>query len=106
MDVEMQQKLDSYLVLLKSIKERTEDEQTARVLLSEISKDLRMMQIQQEKNSNGNISATENQIGFLKRLGAEIPEGLTKQQASKLIDATLADRKHGIDAIETPMRIP
>jgi hypothetical protein len=31
--------------------------------------------------------ATEKQIGFLRGLGADIPEGLTKEKASEIIDA-------------------
>ena len=49
MNVIMQQKLDSYLALLDEIKERTGDDDTARVLLGEMTKDLRMEQIQQER---------------------------------------------------------
>lgn len=53
---------------------------------------LRLKKLQKERNFNGNVPATDNQIGYLKRLGAEIQEGLTKEQASQLIDAILADR--------------
>ena len=42
MNIIIQQKLDSYLMLLDEIKEKTGDEETARVLLSEVAQDLRM----------------------------------------------------------------
>lgn len=106
MNVIIQQKLNSYLALLEEIKEKTGDEETARVLLGEVAQDLRMEQIHEERSFNGNVPATDNQIGYLRRLGAEIPEGLTKKQASKLIEATLAGKKQGINIIEAPIRIP
>jgi len=106
MNIIIQQKLESYLTLLEEIKEKTGDEETARVLLGEVAQDLRMEHMHEERNFSGNVSATDNQIGYLRRLGVEIPEGLTKKQASKLIDATLAGKKQGISVIEAPVRIP
>ena len=35
---------------------------------------------------NGTMPATEKQIQYLQRLGVEVPEGLTVQQASQMID--------------------
>ncbi len=41
-------------------------------------------------NGNGDVPATEKQIGFMKRLKIEVPAGCTKQEASKLIDESKA----------------
>jgi len=37
--------------------------------------------------------ATEKQIAFLKRLGVEIPENLTKREASRMIDDALREKQ-------------
>lgn len=108
MDETMQEKLANYLELLDVIKERTEDERTAVALLQEISKDRRMEQIRQERSSNGEAPATENQIRFLRNLGAVIPEGglLSRRQASKLIEDTKAAIRQMDKAGKVPIRVP
>jgi hypothetical protein len=74
--------------------------------LTEIAKDRRMEQIRQERSFNGDMSATENQIAYLQRLGVVIPEGLTIQQASRLIDNAKAARRWMKKPIAAPVRIP
>ena len=105
MIIEEQTTIDRYVDLLEKIKGRVGNEANSLAILAEIRKDQRMQQIQQKTVINSNMPATENQIGYLKRLGAEIPEGLTRQEASKLID----NRKEQIGmqkAMEQPIRIP
>ena len=105
MIIETQTCIDFYINLLEKIKERTGNNADSLAILAEIRKDQRSQQMQQKKIINSNMPATENQMGYLKRLGAEIPEGLTRQEASRLID----DRKEKIamqKAMEQPMRIP
>ena len=105
MIIEEQTTIDRYVDLLEKIKGRVGNEANSLAILAEIRKDQRMQQIQQKTVINSNMPATENQIGYLKRLGAEIPEGLTRQEASKLID----NRKEAIamqKTMEQPMRIP
>ena len=105
MQIETQTTIDRYVELLEKIRERTESSPDSLAILAEIRKDQRMQQIQQKTVMNSNMPATENQIGYLKKLGAKIPEGLTRQEASTLID----DRKEEIamqKAVEQPMRIP
>lgn len=105
MDSIIEQKLEGYLELLDEIKQRIGDDDIAMTLLSEIAKDLRMNEIQQERSFNGNAPATEAQLAYLRRLGAVIPEGLTRSQASKLIDSTKALRNQaGVARVH--MRIP
>ena len=87
------QAIDNYLKLFDDIKARTSDERTALGILQEVNKDIRMAQIRAERNgdnSNGDAApATVRQKNYLKRLGVKIPAGLTKQQASALIDEEL-----------------
>jgi hypothetical protein len=105
MKTELQTTIESYVELLEEIKTHTENSQEAVGILGEIRKDQRMQQPQQKRVVNGNLAATENQIAYLKRLGAEIPEGLTRQEASQMID----DQKERIamqKAMQQPIRIP
>ena len=106
MDVITEQKLEGYLALFEEIRQRTGDDDIAKALLGEIAKDLRMEQIQEERGLNGSTPATIAQLNYLKRLGAVIPqEGLTRSQASKLIDSAKALRNQaGITRVS--MRIP
>jgi len=106
MEIEIQDKLDMYLRLLEAIEERTHDRQTAAAVLAEVAKDIRMDQMRQERSPTGDGPATENQIGYLKRLGAAIPEGLTVRQASELIDRIKAKKKETVSVVKVPMRVP
>jgi hypothetical protein len=66
-------------------------EVVAMTILQEISKDRRMEEIKAERNNN-NEPATSKQLGYLKKLGVEPEPGITKQEASKLIDEAVASR--------------
>lgn len=105
MKTELQTTIESYVELLDEIKTHTENSQDAVGILAEIRKDQRMQQIESKKVINGSLAATENQIAYLKRLGVEFTPGLTRQEASELID----DRKEKLalqKAIQQPIRIP
>ena len=86
MNENIREKLTGYLELLSEIKQKTGDEKTAVALLQEILKDVRMEQIRQERNFNGNAPATAKQVSYLRSFGVAIPDGLTRQQASRLIE--------------------
>lgn len=96
----IREKVEEYLKLFDDIRARTGDDRTAVTILQEVKKDLRMAQIRAERensngksNSNGNdngVLASAAQIGYLKKLGVKIPIGLTKKQASSLIDEATA----------------
>ena len=94
-DKTIHSKIDQYLELFDKLKARTGDERSALTILQEVNKDIRMAQIRAEReNGNGNGSsadgeATNRQRAYLKRLGVEMPSGLTKKQASELIDEAL-----------------
>jgi hypothetical protein len=86
----VQQKLDDYLGLLDAIKVRTSDERTAGMLLQEISKDLRMDQIKQERELKNGEPATDKQRQFMKKLCIKFSDKVTKAEASAMIDEELA----------------
>ena len=106
MDLYTQEKLDKYLELLNKIKEKVKNEQTAGILLSEIAKDKRREQVNQKGVFNGNAPATEKQKAYLNNLGAAVPEGLTRQQASTLIDNAKAEQQEMKNTMRMPVRIP
>jgi len=90
MDENVQTKLENYLELLDKIQEKTQDERVATVLLTEISKDIRMERIRQEREANNGDPATDKQRKFMRKLGIDFPETVTKQEASTLIDEELS----------------
>ena len=97
--------LETFQAALKS----TKDVQAATAILEQVAKDGRMQVIMAEKlilnerkNGNGNANgtgklsngsdetqATQKQLAYLKRLGVECPDGLTKSKAGNLIDEAL-----------------
>ena len=106
MEIDIKQKIAQYSLILAEIEARCGDETKALVILQEIGKDMRANNIQQHKSYNGNYPATENQIGYLKSLGAEIPEGLTKRQASQLIDDLTKSSEQSEEMCGVPIRNP
>lgn len=102
----IKEKLSSYLELLDEIKQRTQDERAAVSLLQEISKDRRMDEIRKERNSRNDLPATDKQISFLESFGVPIPVGLTRKQASNLIENAKAAVEIGTKAGKVPIRMP
>jgi len=89
---------EGYLELLEGIKQRVEDEGTAVRILSEVAKDRRMEIIRQERHRNGGsseVAATDAQKRYMKKLGIEVEEGLTKAGASELLDQQLEKKGPG-----------
>ena len=86
MNPNIQGKLEKYLELFQEIRGKVDDERTALTLLQEVSKDRRMEQIKEEREMKNGEPATTRQLQFMKKLGIEIPPGVTKKQASMLID--------------------
>jgi len=59
------------------------------VFLQEVAKDKRMEEMKKDRERNDDKPATKKQITYLKNLGVEVPEKLTKKEASRLIDDAL-----------------
>ena len=88
MKASKQARLDSYLELLSEIKAKVGDEATAARILTELAKDERMEQIREER-ANRAEPATTKQLQFMKKLGVQVPTGVSKSEASRLIDEEL-----------------
>ena len=106
MKIDVQTKINEYALLIEQIRNRLGDDADTLAVLQEIGKDIRANNIQQTKSYNSDYPATENQIAYLKRLGSKIPEGLTKRQASKMIDDFKNPSEESEDVFEVPIRIP
>jgi len=91
--MEIETRIENYLNLLGQVKAKIQDERTAVSLLSEVLKDHRMEQMRKEKEQQGDEPASKKQIQYLKKLGVDVSKhaGLTKEQASKLIDDALEE---------------
>lgn len=73
-------------------------EETALALLHEVAEDLRAQAKQEGRGPvretvEGEEPATDRQLQYLKRLGVNPKEGLSKQEASGLIDEALAEKE-------------
>ena len=88
MKANMQAKLDEYLELLDEVKEKVQDDVTVGRIVSEIAKDMRMEQIREERQNHVE-PATEKQLRFMKKLRIDIPDGVTKAEASRLLDEAM-----------------
>jgi len=103
-DKEMQTKLTGYVQAFEQVRQRVGDDQVAMAIVSEIAKDTRAANIRAERQANrasdpdgdANEPATVRQISYLKTLGVRMPDKLTKQEASAMIDQ--ARTEQGISA--------
>lgn len=68
---------------------RVNDDHVASVIVQELAKDARMSK-PRPASGGQNGPATDKQLEYLRNLGVTIPAGLTKQEASSMIDAALA----------------
>lgn len=99
---EIQSRIDFYLDAFDAIKKKVGDDQTAALLVEQIGKDSRVQAMTARYHSvssggektviRGDEPASEAQMGYLKRLGVDVPQGVNKQNASELIDAALVGR--------------
>ena len=89
MDADTRKRLDSYLELLEDISEKTEDAGTAVALLHEICKDRRAGEMRSERENKNGDGATYKQKRFMKKLGIDFPDKISRKEASVLIDEEL-----------------
>ncbi len=91
------ERVDFYKQLVDQLVGFVPDAAVVATVVEQVGKDLRMGQILRREGNASNGSngwngsdeqpATAKQIGFLRRLGMkDIPTGLSKREASKLID--------------------
>ena len=60
--------------------------EVALAIFQEINKDRRVSEMNEAKLKSGEQGATPKQIAYLKRMGVEVPERLSKSEASRMID--------------------
>lgn len=98
MEAETQSTLEGYTSLFHTLKQRVGDAVAATAILQEVARDRRAQQIREERKAGrereeeDSEPATQKQLEFLKDLKMDIPQGLTKQAASALIDQGKAKR--------------
>ena len=88
MDKELKNIVEEYVKLYDEIAVKADSEQVALGLLQEICKDRRMHEIKHDRK--GSDSATAKQKQFMKRLGIEFPDDISKKEASVLLEEELA----------------
>lgn len=84
----MRDRIGKYVEIVRNLAPKV-DEAYGVAILQEIGKDLRCDRVVEKRHAeNGSESqpATQKQIDYLKRLGIEITEKVTKKKASQLID--------------------
>ncbi len=86
----VEKRFETYLGLYGGILGKVNSPEVALGILQECARDRRMQEIRQEKERGNGDAATERQIAFLRDLGVEVEPGLTKRQASQLIDEARA----------------
>ena len=99
MDEENETLLMRYLELFAGVKQKVVNDTAAAAIFQEIARDRRMQQIKPEQGADGDAPATDKQIGYLKRLGVQIPPELTKQRASEILDQVEAAKSTAAEAL-------
>ena len=84
--MEIEQDIETYVRLLERIGEKVDSSSEAIAILEQIGKDRRTKFIQHGMNQESDAPATDKQLKYLERLGVEFSDGITKQEASALIE--------------------
>jgi hypothetical protein len=106
MEIDIRSKVKNYIELIETIKEQTDDDAVALAIFHEVMNDTRSENSSpKRKVYNSDSPATDKQIEYLKKLGAHIPEQLTRQQASDLIDHAQVWKSDVKQALKNPMKI-
>ncbi|MBE7559502.1 hypothetical protein HS125_11325 [bacterium] len=95
--------IEYYVQLYEGVRECVESDLVALGVFAEVCKGLRMQIIQVERSSANGSPASEKQLNFLGKLGVKIRPGLSKDEATRLIDEALERRE---DVYTVPERIP
>ena len=83
MKTETKNSINQYAELYDAIQEKVPSEEAAIAILQEIGKDKRSKFFEETGNDE---SATEKQKNYLKDLGVEFDDSITKKEASDLIE--------------------
>ncbi len=90
-NVSLKGRVGAYNELFDEIRNNVGDDSLALAILHNVAKDLRMEQIRSERSTSQDTQAPPRQKGFLRSLGVEFDEKLSKNAASELIESTLAN---------------
>ena len=83
MNTETKKSINQYIELYDAIQEKAPSEESAIAILQEIGKDRRSKMFTEAKDDE---LATEKQKAYLKDLGVEFNDSITKKEASELIE--------------------
>ncbi|HBG60702.1 MAG: hypothetical protein A2Y10_13120 [Planctomycetes bacterium GWF2_41_51] len=83
MKTEIKKSIIQYVELYEAIQEKTSNDDVAIAILQEIGKDKRSKIIAEAKDDE---LATEKQKNYLKDLGVEFSDSITKKEASDMIE--------------------
>ncbi len=83
MKTETKNSINQYVELYDAIQEKAPSEEAAIAILQEIGKDKRSKFFEETSN---NELATEKQKNYLKDLGVEFDDSITKKEASDMIE--------------------
>ena len=93
MDTTTQARLADYLEVYEQVNRVVKHAEVTAAIIEQVGKDARCQSLMNGRsngnglaNGNGDQPASEKQIGFLKRLKVEVPAGVSKREASRLID--------------------
>jgi hypothetical protein len=78
-----------YISAFNGIKEEVGDERVATAILQEVAKDRRMDEIRSEQEARNGEPATAKQVALMKKLNVSFRKGVTKREASELLDEAL-----------------
>ena len=85
MNKEMKESISHYVELYDAIQEKTGNDVITVTILQEIGKDTRSGKMA-AAGGNNHVPATEKQKDFLRDLGVEFLESITKKEASDMIE--------------------
>jgi len=83
-------RVEAYLEIFERVKHETGSESAALGVLQEVAKDQRTEKIREGRKMTNEEPATQKQRFLLVSRGVNIPQGLTKKEASTLIDDVLS----------------
>ena len=92
MDTTTNGRVEEYLEVYEQVNTVVKSAEVAAAIIEQIGKDTRcewLMAAERSNGngqSNGNEPATEKQLGFLKALKVDVSAGLSKAEASRMID--------------------
>lgn len=95
--MEAQYYLNLFQALVRKIQnlsnfEQEKAVQIALAIMQELSKDRRVEEMKKEREKAREEPATGRQLAYLKVLGANVKSGITKQEASEIIEKFLKKR--------------